>query len=106
MTQHTLGWDIIPSNENHGPYVTTQFGSTVCDCYCMSDPASLSIRNGGTSKPINHMYDHADDNDRLIAAAPELLEALEALVKQNGTIVSSEENALRALAAIAEARGE
>lgn len=78
-TAHTPGpWDYVPSNEHHGPYVTTEHGSTVCDCYCMSNPSGLSVRNGGNSKPIHHMHEMADANARLIAAAPELLEALKA----------------------------
>lgn len=81
---HTPGpWDYVPSNEYHGPYVTTEYGSTVCDCYCMSNPLSLSVRNGGDSKPIHHMHEMADANARLIAAAPELLEALK-LVASSG----------------------
>jgi hypothetical protein len=69
-------WDYVPSNEHHGPYVTSDFGSTICDCYTMSNPTGLSVRNGGDSKPVPFMWEMADPNARLIAAAPELLEAL------------------------------
>lgn len=70
-------WGYVPSNENHGPYVSCAWGAgDICDGYVMSNPDSLSIRNGGISKPIHHQYDEADANMRLIAAAPELLEAL------------------------------
>lgn len=92
---HTPGpWDYVPSNEHHGPYVTTEYGSTVCDCYCMSNPLALSVRNGGTSKPIHHMHEMAEANARLIAAVPELaiaasaaerkLVELRALLADNG----------------------
>lgn len=77
MSAHTPGpWDYVEGTEHHGPYVTTQFGTTVCDCYAMSNPLSLSVRNGGDSRPINHMAEMAGPNARLIAAAPELLAAL------------------------------
>jgi hypothetical protein len=42
----------------------------------MSNPLAASVRNGGTSFPINHQGEAAEANARLIAAAPELLEAL------------------------------
>lgn len=70
-------WEYVPSTEHHGPYVTSEFGSTVCDCYVMSRPGEWSVANGGQSKPIHHLHEMADPNARLIAAAPELLSALE-----------------------------
>jgi hypothetical protein len=70
-------WEYIASNENHGPYVCNAWGSgDICDGYVMSKPDSFSIRNGGDSKPIKHQNEEGDANMRLVAAAPELLEAL------------------------------
>ncbi len=79
--QHTPGpWEYIASTEHHGPYVSGPFGGDICDCYAMSNPSALSVRNGGDSKPIPFQHEHADANARLIAAAPDLLEALRAVV--------------------------
>lgn len=75
--KHTPGpWAYVPSTEHHGPYVTSDYGNTICDCYVMSNPTALSTRNGGTSRPISFMHEMADPNARLIAAAPEMAEAL------------------------------
>ena len=58
MSAASTGWqpvlplDIVEGNDNHGPYITTDFGTTVCDFYCMSDPSSWAVCNGGTSKPV------------------------------------------------------
>lgn len=74
---HTPGpWEYVPSTVNHGPYVTSNFGSTICDCYVMSQPSMYSIGNGGPSKPMPFLAEMADPNARLIAAAPKMLEAL------------------------------
>jgi len=97
-------WEYVPSTEHHGPYVTTGgegFGD-IADCYAMSDPSSWSVRNGGTSRPINHQGELADANARLIASAPALLEAL-IFVMDNGFIEESENIAN---AAIRQATGE
>ncbi|MEP0323262.1 hypothetical protein [Bauldia litoralis] len=67
-------WEYIASTEHHGPYVSA-YGD-ICDCYTMSNPSDLSVRNGGTSHPILFQGDRADANARLIAAAPDLYEAL------------------------------
>ena len=78
-SKHTPGpWEYVPSTEHHGPYVTTGADMTygdIADCYVMSKPAEWSTRNGGDSKPIPHQHERADANARLIAAAPDLLEA-------------------------------
>ncbi|MBY3543620.1 hypothetical protein HFN71_28460 [Rhizobium laguerreae] len=58
MSAASAGWqpvlplDLVEGNDNHGPYITTDFGTTVCDFYCMSDPSSWAVCNGGTSKPV------------------------------------------------------
>ncbi|MDW9528106.1 hypothetical protein RWE87_05100 [Sinorhizobium meliloti] len=80
-SKHTPGpWGYVASTENHGPYVANEWGyGDICDCYTMSDPNSLSIRNGGHSKPIHFHNEEADANARLIAAAPDLLAALKSL---------------------------
>jgi hypothetical protein len=46
----------------------------------MTQPGELSVRNGGVSKPVHFMADEADANARLIAAAPETTDALQALL--------------------------
>lgn len=71
-----IKWEYVPSTEHHGPYVVTEFGSTVCDFYTMTDPGKLSTRNGGTSTPVHFLGDEADDNARLVAEAPVMAEAL------------------------------
>ena len=77
MANYTPGpWDYVASTEHHGPYVTSNYGSTIADCYVMSQPSELSTLNGGPSKPIPHMTEMADANARLISAAPEMLVAL------------------------------
>lgn len=78
MNERTPGpWEYVPSNEHHGPYVCGPWGGDVCDCYTMSNPSALSVRNGGDSKPIHFFGEMADANARLIALAPELLEYVE-----------------------------
>lgn len=58
-TEHTpLPWDAVEANEHHGPYITTAFGTTVCDLYAMSDPMS------GERKPIT--FTDGDVNLHLI----------------------------------------
>lgn len=75
--KHTPGpWEYVPSTEHHGPYVTSQYGSDVCDCYTMSNLSDASVLNGGTSKPIHFLGEMADANARLIAASPDMLAAL------------------------------
>lgn len=107
---HTPGpWDYVQGTEHHGPYVTSDFGNTICDCYVMSNPHFPSVRNGGDSKPINHLHEMADPNARLIAAAPDLLEALKLarpiLEGANSRCTGDTALILRVHAAIAKAEG-
>lgn len=113
-TQWTEGpWEFVAGNEHHGPYVYGPFGD-ICDLYVMSNPAALSIRNGGTSHPIWHEPDHAQANARLIASAPDLYEALRQLVEADldyikiNNLAGAENNQVIriAQAALAKARGE
>lgn len=70
--KHTPGpWEYVPSTENHGAYVVSDWGSDVADCYTMSNPGSAAVCNGGNSKPIPFQGDQSDANARLIAAAPD-----------------------------------
>lgn len=69
-------WECVPSNENHGPYVVGPWGSDIADCYTMSNLSDRAVCNGGASKPIHFQNEAADANAKLIAAAPDLLNAL------------------------------
>lgn len=90
MSSFTPGpWEYIASNEHHGPYVACNFGGDICDCYAMSNPSSLSVRNGGDSKPIHSQHEMADANAHLIAAAPDLLEALKDIVGMSSAFASA-----------------
>ena len=63
MNKFTPGpWTAVPADEYHGHYVEDETGETVCDLYF-----NTSKRNDFTN---------AEANARLIAAAPDLLEAL------------------------------
>lgn len=108
LTKHTPGpWEYIPSNEHHGPYVSSYAGD-VADCYTMSNPLAASIRNGGDSYPVPFQGAEADANARLIAAAPDMLEALRdalELLERHYPKPARSGQIARARAAIAKAEG-
>ncbi len=64
--------------------VTSDFGTTICDCYIMSEPSLWSTANGGKSRPIHHLHEMADPNARLIAAAPDMLAVLQIISTSPG----------------------
>lgn len=99
-------WEVVEAVESHGFYVTTAYGATICDLYTMTRPDMPSIRNGGPSKPVHFMSDEAGQNARLIAVAPELLEALKVLVEAPASALSLSDTWAPAIAAIAKATGQ
>lgn len=60
-------FEVVDGNEHHGPYIVDAAGCTVADLYAMSDPSSLSVRNGGTSKPIP--FSCAQENAKMLVRA-------------------------------------
>ena len=98
-------WEYVASTKDHGPYVASNFGSDVCDCYTMSNPSALSVRNGGDSRPVHFLGEMADANARLIAAAPEMAEAIDLLLKSTWGTDASHAALARVEAALAKARG-
>lgn len=107
VTEHTPGpWEYVPSTANHGPYVSNGWGAgDICDCYTMSKPSELAVCNGGTSQPIPFQHEEADANARLIAAAPEMLDALEQAQEWLSKWGSAEPQLAVIEAAIAKATG-
>lgn len=86
-------WGYVPATERHGPYVTSDFGSDIADCYTMTRPDLCSVRNGGESKPVHFMGEMADANAKFIAAAreavPALLSQVEALERDKAALVEA-----------------
>lgn len=99
-------WEAIAGTEHHGPYVVCSSGLTVCDLYTMSKPGAFSVRNGGDSVPIR--FPDAADNAHLIAAAPDLYEALAQMFDRWEPDTAGADRRMweEARAALAKARGE
>lgn len=79
------------------------------DEYANVRPVNRQMFGHETSMPIVDVYlyhlPEQQANARLIAAAPELLEALEAIINDGGKFVMTQETHRAARAAIAKARG-
>lgn len=111
--QPALPYELVEATDHHGPYVCTSYGSTVCDFYAMSDPSSLSVRNGGASRPVafTDAAEHAAFMVKAANAHGELLDAIKGLVGDlearavKGVVNCSESVYFRARAAIAKAEG-
>ncbi|MBB6299959.1 hypothetical protein [Rhizobium leucaenae] len=98
LWEPALPYDLVEGNESHGPYVTTAFGTTVCDFYAMSNPSSPSVRNGGASKPIwftdaaenaafmvmaaNAYHDILADYSNAVKAQDDLLAGLRTIIQK------------------------
>ena len=77
--KHTPGpWEFVPGNEHHGPYVTSEFGNTICDCYTMTEPGVLSADK--TRRPVPFLHEMAEPNARLIAASPDFAAGVEQML--------------------------
>ena len=95
-TQHTPGpWEAVEGNAHHGPFVTDIGDRTICDLYTLD----------GADRPAVFRPEEAEANARLIAAAPDLLAALEELCLAPNKH-RPEEYWEDARAAIAKAKGE
>ncbi len=82
-------WDYVPSTEYHGPYVTSEFGATICDLYTMTQPSMLSGANRGPSRPVSFMHEMADPNAGLIAAlSPSVVLALLDVAEAAGRVAA------------------
>ena len=62
-----LPFELVEATEHHGPYITTAFGTTVCDFYAMSKPGWPSTASGGPSKPVP--FTDADENAAFMVRA-------------------------------------
>jgi len=69
-------WDVVPANEHHGFYITSDFGNTICDLYTMSDPGVLSPDYGKPSKPVSFMHEMAGPNAARIVACVNACEGI------------------------------
>lgn len=96
MSKHTPGpWKIIPGFSKMKVYG----GEKHQGHFCIADCHQFDIANDQDAATIEK-----EANARLIAAAPQMLDALEALVSNHGGL--SDENYSIAKAAIAAAKGE
>ena len=93
MSGHTpLPWDVVPGNQNHGPYITTAFGTTVCDLYAMSHPIS------GEPKAV--WFTDAALNAELIVRAVNAHDELLKALKSARTLINHMGDALNGIDAV------
>lgn len=78
-THSPTPWELVEGNEYHGPYICSNFGTSLCDLYVMSTPSSLSARNGGNSEPIPFV--DADENAAHIVKCVNVHDELVAALK-------------------------
>jgi len=120
-----LPLDLVEATEHHGPYITSAYGADVCDFYTMSNPQSLSVRNGGDSKPVPFtdaneyaafMVRAANAHDELLAGLRQIVDlagspsymvppvvrriAAAILAKHGGASISTDVELRRALSAV------
>ncbi len=87
-----------------GPWNATKFNPVtgdIDDCYLYVEPGIAVIE-----RKVKGRDHHDTANARLIAAAPDLLEALSEIINDGGKFVMTHELHRKARAAIARARGE
>jgi len=87
-----------------GPWNATKFNPVtgdIDDCYLYVEPGIAVIE-----RKVKGRDQRDAANARLIAAAPDLLEALSEIINDGGKFVMTHETHRKARAAIARARGE
>lgn len=87
-----------------GPWNATKFNPVtgdIDDCYLYVEPGIAVIERN-----VRGRDQHDTANSRLLAAAPDLLEALSEIINDGGKFVMTNETHRKARAAIAKARGE
>ena len=99
---NTDKWSVVNKNYHHGYYIENEVGETVCDLYFKTS--------------LNEVCEHgfmAKEHAHLIAAAPEMYEALANLIERlkdeyldSGENPNDDIDLLKANYALAKARGE
>jgi hypothetical protein len=88
MSDHTpTPWEVVPSTEHHGPYISGPHGGDICDFYAMSNYLAASVRNGGTSYPIPHQGEAADANAAFAVRAANAHDDLVAALRKARNII-------------------
>jgi hypothetical protein len=103
-----LPFELVEATEHHGPYITTAFGTTVCDFYAMSKPGWPSTASGGPSKPVlfTDAADHAAFMVRAANAHHDMLAALKRLTDYSRKPTQADRQAADDAIRMAEGGGE